>query len=107
MSPPPQISPVAAALRSGSGMLLSAGPLLLGGLLYDHVMGGAAWHAYVLLVLLSAVALCCLGSLRASITHQKRAQLAMQTCALVVPGLLLARLVGGMLLAGGVGVAAA
>lgn len=111
MSPPPQISPVAAGLRSASGMLLGGGPMLLAHVLLDRVAGNdavAASHrpavlqpgsrGYVFMLVLCALAMAALGSYRAAITHQQRRRLAMQTCALAMPGVLLARLAGVMLL---------
>ena len=103
MSPPPPISPVAAAMRAGGGMLLGAAPLLLAWTALDHILDSATSQSYLylLVMLLGALALGYVGSLRAAITHQKRTQLALQTSALVVPGVLLARLAGAVLLAGG------
>jgi len=111
MSPPPAISPVAAAVRVGAGNLLAGLPLLAVAALFmsdappaaPASASGALVHCstgYMLLLALAAVALCYLGSLRANITHQERSKLAVQTAAIAVPCVLLARAAGSLWLHG-------
>ena len=111
MSPPPQISPAAAAARAASGMLLCGGPMLLAQLILERIVDNDAEassrvgalrsssRVYVSMLVLGALAMAALGSWRAAITHQQRGRLALQSCALVIPGMLLARLAGVTLLA--------
>ena len=56
-------------------------------------------HIHLVLLSLAMLALSYLGWLRASITHQEKRKLALQTCACVLPCVLLARAMGGLLLA--------
>ena len=117
MSPPPQISPGAAATRSACGILFGGMPMLLAAAGLARSFGdapadsrriAALWptsHSYLLLVALGLLMLGCLGSWRAGITHQQRRRLALQTCGLLVPGMFLARAAGCTLFADGVAVA--
>lgn len=119
MAPPPAVSALAASVRISGGMLLSGVPLLLlVAACSDSTPDGlrSSSHAapppsaldaflhcspsYMLLLLAAALALCYLGSVRATITHQERRLLALQTCALALPCVVLARGAGSMLLRG-------
>ena len=111
MSPPALISPHASALRIGGSMLASGAMLQLVGWMLEAGMRAPSpsgrrppsfWpasNAVYLPLLLGCLGLLYLGSLRASITHQMRRKLAMQTCAVAVPCVVLARWAGGVLLA--------
>ena len=111
MSPPALISPHASALRIGGSMLASGAMLQLVGWMLEAGMRAPSpsgrrppsfWpasNAVYLPLLLGGLGLLYLGSLRASITHQMRRKLAMQTCAVAVPCVVLARWAGGVLLA--------
>ena len=105
MPPPAAMAASSAALRVGASALVCGGALpLVGALLSrrqhaeeqaDAFASPLASHSTTLFV--GAAALCYLGSLRANITHQGRRRLALQTCALGVPMVVLAR-VGGYIL---------
>jgi len=113
MSPPSGIPPLAAAARLGGGMLFSGGVVLLAtaalgspgrsGSGVEAAPSSGWWHcssAYLAVLGLAVVALCTIGSLRASITTQQRRRLALQTCASAMPAVLLGRVAGSMLLSG-------
>ena len=117
MSPPSLISPLASAGRIGGSMLASGGALLLIGWLLEAGLRAPStsgrrspsfWPAsssVYFLLLVGCVGLLYSGSLRASITHQQRRKLALQTCAVALPCVVLARWAGGVLLADGMAAA--
>ena len=118
MAPPPAIGAMAASVRITGGTLLSGVPLLLlaawpaGTLTADRPSVASPVDAflhcsasYLLLLSAAALALCYLGSVRATITHQEGRKLALQTCALAFPCVVIARAVGSALLREAAGVA--
>ena len=109
MSPPPALTALSAASRVAGGMLACGGSLLVASVMLDRALSephrGASSSflgcstPYLVLLSLAMLALSYLGWLRASITHQEKRKLALQTCACVLPCVLLARAMGGLLLA--------
>ena len=110
MSPPPALTALSAASRVAGGMLACGGSLLVSSVMLDRALSepphrGASSSflgcstPYLVLLGLAMLALSYLGWLRASITHQEKRKLALQTCACVLPCVLLARAMGGLLLA--------
>ena len=105
LPPPPPVSSLAAAIRYGASTVVCGGAMpLVGVYLHSAAVDAtrepppshlASGHA--LLMVLGLVALCYLGSLRASITHQRRWQLALQTAALALPCIACARLLGSLM----------
>lgn len=105
LPPPPPISPLAAAIRYGASTVVCGGAMPLVGIYLhsaalDVTRESATSHpasGHLLLMVLGLLALCYLGSLRASITHQRRWQLALQTAALALPCIACARLLGSLM----------
>lgn len=93
MAPPPELSALQAAGKVGSGVLVCGGMLPLCYALFCLSRPGPAAFALALGVAMAGLAY--LGSLRASITHQDRRQLVLQTVALVLPCCVLPHLAGG------------
>eukprot|EP00908_Phaeocystis_cordata_P012658 Transcript_23656.p1 GENE.Transcript_23656~~Transcript_23656.p1 ORF type:complete len:320 (-),score=96.52 Transcript_23656:327-1175(-) len=92
MSPPPDLTAVQAAAKLGGGVLVCGGMLPLCYALFSLSRPGGAAFALVLGVAMAGLAY--LGALRASITHQGKRQLALQTIALVLPCTVLPHLAG-------------
>ena len=103
MSPPSAVSALSAALRYGLALLVCGGALPLVGALLDRTSATDATSSssftpsYAVVVCLAVAALGYLGWLRAGITHQGRKSLALQTAAMALPVVLLARFAGAML----------
>jgi len=95
MAPPSEISEWQAASRVGGGVLVCGGTLPLCFALFSLSRPGPA--AFSLLLGVALAGLAYLGALRASITHQDKRRLALQTAALVLPCTLLPHLAGGHL----------
>ena len=96
MSPPATVSAASAAARICAGSLVCGGAIPLVACLLDRVaMGAAAAHPFLVAVAIAALGY--LGSVRASITHQGRKRLALQTLGLSLPVLVVARVAGGLL----------
>ena len=110
MAPPPAISPLAAGARIGGGMLVGGCAPLLAAALLGGTIGGNGFFvtapAYLLVLCVAAVALGALGYARAAITHQQKQKLALQTLALALPAVCLARLAGTYMLPVGLGATA-
>ena len=96
MSPPPALTALSAASRVAGGMLACGGSLLVSSVMLDRALSepphrGASSSflgcstPYLVLLSLAMLALSYLGWLRASITHQEKRKLALQTCACVLP----------------------
>lgn len=83
MPPPPELNAWQAATKMGGGVLVCGGTLPLCYALFSLSRHGPAAFALMLGVAMASLAY--LGGLRASITHQSKRQLALQTCALVLP----------------------
>ena len=99
MSPPAAISALSAAARfSVSGLVCGSAPPLAA-CTVDRLMGREGGAPFACAAIVAACALCYLGSTRAAITHQNHRTLALQTVGLAVPAVLLARVLGGPLLA--------
>jgi len=103
MAPPPDITSTSAAIRVCSGALLGGGLLLLLQSLGHQLLAAyvaptvLAHHMYWSLLAFAIVGLGYLGALRASITHQRKRYLAMQTIATALLCVMLARSAGSML----------
>jgi hypothetical protein len=91
MSPPVAMGAVSAAARSFGSALVCGGALPLVAFVLHRVWPSMT---YVAVVASAIAALCYLGSARASITHQGRRRLSLQTIAVAFPALLLARVAG-------------
>mmetsp|Transcript_28712 Transcript_28712/g.73643 ORF Transcript_28712/g.73643 Transcript_28712/m.73643 type:complete len:145 (+) Transcript_28712:154-588(+) len=97
MSPPPAITAFAAGARLGGSALVCGGALPLVAMLAHRASQATdttpmAGQTYWLVLALAVLALAYIGSLRASITHQARVKLSVQTAALALPCILLVRL---------------
>jgi len=102
MAPPPAVTALAAGTRVGGSMAVCGGALPLVALLIHRASLASdaetlAPHTYSGILCLAAAALAYVGTLRAAITHQAKARLAMQTAALALPTVLLAWAAGSML----------
>ena len=92
MAPPPPMSAGAAAVRIGVATLVCGSSLPLGAALLTRHLERESAHLATLAI--AATALCYVGSMRATITHQDKRRLALQTLALGVPCVLFASLAG-------------
>mmetsp|Transcript_1743 Transcript_1743/g.3433 ORF Transcript_1743/g.3433 Transcript_1743/m.3433 type:complete len:284 (+) Transcript_1743:84-935(+) len=95
MAPPPELSALQAAAKVGSGVLVCGWMLPLCYALFCLSRPGPA--VFPLALGVAAAGLAYLGVLRASITHQDRRKLGLQTSALVLPCCALPHLAGAYL----------